>query len=159
MSTHYDPLREFSRLFNTNVRTPASTAMPMDLFRTKAEFVARIDLPGVDPDSIDIDVEDRTLTIRAERTPADQAEEIEWLTRERSVGTYARQLSLGNGVAIDRITADYSDGVLTVTLPVAEEAKPRKVSVTRSGSDRQITGEVAQDEGNAAEEAKQETAE
>ena len=124
MSTHYDPLREFSRLFNTNVRTPASTAMPMDLFRTKAEFVARIDLPGVDPDSIDIDVEDRTLTIRAERTPA-----------------------------------DYSDGVLTVTLPVAEEAKPRKVSVTRSGSDRQITGEVAQDEGNAAEEAKQETAE
>lgn len=145
MTTHYDPFREFSRLFNNNIRTPAGTAMPMDLFRTSTDFVARIDLPGVDPESIDIDVEDRTLTIRAERTAVADTDEVEWLTRERSVGTYARQLSLGNGVAIDKITADYSDGVLTVTLPVAEEAKPRKVSVTRSGGQHQIEGEVEKD--------------
>lgn len=143
MTTNYDPFRELSRFFSAPLRTPNSTAMPMDLYRTGDSFVASIDLPGVDPDSIDIDVEDRTLTIRAERTNGVEGDGIEWLTRERSTGTYARQLTLGNGVAVDRISADYRDGVLTLTIPVAEEAKPRKVQVTRSDSAHEITGETA----------------
>lgn len=141
-TSNYDPFRELGRFFNTTIRTPAIAAMPMDLYRTKDAFVARIDLPGVEPETIDIDVEDRTLTVRAERHDEVGEEEVEWLTHERSAGTYARQLTLGHGVAIDRITADYNDGVLTITIPVADEAKPRKVTVSRSGSSHQITGEV-----------------
>ena len=91
-----------------------------------------MDLPGADPASIDIDVDDRTLTIRAERATK-VAEEVQWLSRERAMGTFARQLTLGHGLATDRITAEYTDGVLTLTIPVAETAKPRKVEV-RHGS-------------------------
>ena len=138
MTTYYDPFREIGRLFNSTLRAPSSVAMPMDLYRTKDSFIARIDLPGVDPETIDIDVEDRTMTVRAERSNGVE-EDVEWLTRERSTGTYARQLTLGHSVAVDRIEADYSDGVLTLTIPVADEAKPRKVQVTRSGTSHQIT--------------------
>lgn len=146
MTTQYDPFRELGRMFNSTLRSPALAAMPLDLFRSKDSFVARIDLPGVDPESIDIDVEDRTLTVRAERTIDVQGDDIEWLTRERSYGTYARQLTLGHGLAVDRITADYNDGVLTLTIPVAEEAKPRKVSVTRGSGQHQITAETEDNE-------------
>lgn len=142
MTTYYDPFRELGRIFNNSLRTPGATSMGMDLYRTAEHFVARIDLPGVDPESIDIDVEDRTLTVRAERDNSVEGEDVEWLTRERSSGTYARQLTLGNGVAVDQITADYTDGVLTLTIPMAEEAKPRKVAVTRSGGQQQIEGET-----------------
>ncbi|MDU7360884.1 MAG: Hsp20/alpha crystallin family protein [Propionibacteriaceae bacterium] len=143
-NTYYDPFREFGRAINSAFRTPASVGMPMDLLRDKEAFVAKIDLPGVEPDSIDIDIEENTLTVRAERKAPVTNEETEWLTRERSTGTYARQLSLGNGVALDKIEADYNDGVLTITLPIAEQAKPRKVAVTRSGSDHTVQAEVEQ---------------
>jgi HSP20 family protein len=117
--------------------------MPMDLFRTGDDFVVSIDLPGVDPSSIDIDAEERTLTIRATRnTQATDGEQ--WLVRERPTGTFARQLTLGNGLALDRVEAGYTDGVLTLHIPVAEEAKPRKISVTHAGGTRSIEGEVAQ---------------
>lgn len=85
-------------------------------------------MPGVDPASIDIDIDDRTLTVRAARASV-SGDDIEWLTRERRNGTFARQLTLGRGLATDRIEATYVDGVLKLTLPVAEEAKPRKISV------------------------------
>ena len=97
-----------------------------------SDYTVAVDLPGVDPASIDIDVDDRTLTIRAERA-AKVAKEVQWLSRERAMGTFARQLTLGHGLATDRITAEYTDGVLTLTIPVAETAKPRKVEV-RHGS-------------------------
>ncbi|MCF2706533.1 Hsp20/alpha crystallin family protein [Arcanobacterium haemolyticum] len=126
-----DPFREFERMFSSNLRTPGSAAMPMDLFRKGDEFVAKIDLPGVDPSTIDIDIDERTLTVRAERA-AVKDESIKWLSRERPTGTFARQLTLGYGVAVDKISADYQDGVLTLTLPVSEESKPRKVSVTHT---------------------------
>ncbi len=144
MSQYYDPFREFSRALSSAMRVPTGSAMPMDLTRSKEHFVARIDLPGVDPETIDIDVEEGTLTIRAERKAPVREEGVEWLVRERSSGTYARQLTLGNGVALDRITADYSDGVLTIVIPVAEEAKPRKVAVTRSGEQRIVTEQIEQ---------------
>ncbi|MGO1590321.1 MAG: Hsp20/alpha crystallin family protein [Ancrocorticia sp.] len=133
MATTYDPFRELERLFNGNARVPGSTAMPMDLYRKGDTFIARVDLPGVNPDSIDIDIDERTLTVRAER-PAESGEDIKWLSRERPAGTFARQLNLGYGLAADRIEANYADGVLTLTMPVAEEAKPRKISVAHKDS-------------------------
>ncbi|WP_108872011.1 Hsp20/alpha crystallin family protein [Tessaracoccus timonensis] len=141
-TSYYDPFREFGRAINSAFRTPGSVGMPMDLYRDKEAFVANIDLPGVDPDSIDIDIEENTLTVRAERKATVTSEDTEWLTRERSTGTYARQLSLGNGVALDQIEANYNDGVLTITLPIAEQAKPRKVTVTRSSVDHKVQAEV-----------------
>lgn len=132
MATRYDPFRDMDRwLTNAMRQVPSSPGMPLDLFRQGENFIARMDLPGVDPSSIDIDVEDRTLTVRAERR-ADVAEDAQWLSHERPTGTFARQLSLGNGLALDRIEASYADGVLTLTIPVAEEAKPRKIQVSHT---------------------------
>jgi HSP20 family protein len=131
-TTTFDPFRQMDRLFSETLRGAGSSVMPMDLYRDGETFVARVDLPGVDPSSIDIDVEERTLTVRAQR-PAESVDGAKWLSRERTTGTFARQLSLGSGLALDRIQADYRDGVLTLTIPVAEEAKPRKISVSHSG--------------------------
>lgn len=138
----FDPFRDLDRLLGDVTRTPASVAMPMDLYRSGDDYVAHIDLPGVDPGSIDIDMDGATVTIRAERTTdGDQGER--WLVRERATGTFARQLTLGRGLATDRITADYSDGVLTLTIPVAETAKPRKIEVQHAAQTQQIEGSVA----------------
>lgn len=139
--TRFDPFRDLDRLMTETFRAPAATAMPMDLFRREEVFVARIDLPGVDPATIDVDVEDRTLTIRAER--AEETDVEQWLSHERPAGTFARQLTLGYGVALDRIEADYTDGVLTLTIPVAEEARPRKIQVSHRQGDT-VRGEVAE---------------
>ena len=129
MATRFDPIRDLDRFFTEVTRNPNSTTLPMDLYRDGEVFVAQIDMPGVDPASIDVDVEDRTLTVRAQRTSPVGEKDVKWMTRERTTGTYARQLTLGNRVALDRISADYQDGVLTLTIPVAEEARPRKINV------------------------------
>ena len=140
----YNPFREIDRLFGLADRLAPSDArwMPMDLYRDKDKFVVKMDLPGVDPSSIDIDVDDRTLTVRAER----QAEQVreddggKWVTHERSYGAYARQLTLGAGLDLAKIEAQYADGVLTLTIPVAEEAKPRKVEVKAVGQPKEVAG-------------------
>ena len=132
MARTFDPFREMDRLLSDVTRTPATVAVPMDLYRDGDDYIVAADLPGVDPAYIANDVADRTLTIRAERATK-AAEEVQWLSRERAMGTFARQLTLGHGLATDRITAEYTDGVLTLTIPVAETAKPRKVEV-RHGS-------------------------
>jgi len=142
MARTFDPFRDVDRWFADVSRVPASTAMPMDLYREGDAFVAHIDLPGVDPATIDIDVDDRTLTVRAERVGTAQ-DDLTWLVRERPTGTFARQLTLGNGLALDRIEADYADGVLSLTIPVAEEAKPRKIAVSHVNDAQTIHGEVA----------------
>jgi HSP20 family protein len=129
MTRTFDPFREMDRLFGEGPRTTTPGPMPMDLYRRGETFIAQIDLPGVDPGSIDIDVEDRTLTVRAERL-RENLEDVRWLSHERPTGTFARQLSLGRGLALDDIKADYRNGVLTLTIPVAEEAKPRKIAVS-----------------------------
>jgi HSP20 family protein len=134
MTTTYNPFRDLDRLFNQAARAVGvdGRTMPMDLYRNGDVFTVKMDLPGVDPKSIDIDVDDRVLTVRAERA----GEEVDssddkngWVSRERSWGTYARQISLGSGLDLASIQANYADGVLTLTIPVAEEAKPRKISV------------------------------
>ena len=137
MVSRYDPFREMERLFNSTMRQASSPVLPMDLYRDGDKFVAILEMPGVDPDTIDIDVEDRTLTVRAERHSV-EGEDIEWLTHERPTGTFARQLSVGYGVALDKIEAEYNDGLLTLTIPVAEEAKPRKIAVKSASTAKTI---------------------
>lgn len=102
--------------------------MPMDLSRTPDSYVLSADLPGVDPASVDIDVDGRLLSIRAER-PAPSTEGVTYLSRERRTGTFLRRFTLGENVDTTGITAGYDNGVLTVTVPVAEKAKPRKIQV------------------------------
>ena len=122
----------------------ASGAMPLDLFRAGDHYVLTMDLPGVDPGTIDVSVEDRTLTVRAERSPRTDPD-VQWLARERPSGTYARQLTVGRGLALDKISASYEDGVLSLTIPVAEEARPRRIEVAHragSGAATQITAEA-----------------
>jgi HSP20 family protein len=123
--------------------TPSVAAMPMDLYRTGDHYVMHVDIPGADPGSIDVGVEDRTLTIRAQRTARTDAD-MQWLARERPAGTYVRQLTLGRGLALDAVEASYADGVLTLTIPVAEEAKPRRIEVQHGGTATAITAEPAQ---------------
>ena len=111
--------------------------MPMDLCKIDDHYVLTADLPGVDPGSVDVNVDNGTLTISAHRT-ARSDESAQWLANERVFGTYRRQLSLGDGVDSAAISATYENGVLTVTIPVAEKAKPRKVEVSHSGNQKSI---------------------
>lgn len=127
----YTPFREMERLadtlFNEPLRGPRQ--MPMDLYRDGDHYLLTADLPGMDPGSVDIDVDGQLLTIRAERT-LPGTENVKWITRERTSGSFLRQLSLGQGIDTERISASYDNGVLCVTIPVSERAKPRKVEVT-----------------------------
>ena len=138
MATRLDPFQEMDRLLGQMFAADRATAsMPMDLYRSGDHYVLHVDLPGADPGTIDVAVEDRTLTIRAQRTPRTE-QDVQWLAKERPVGTYARQLTVGRGLALDRISATYADGVLTLSIPVAEEAKPRRIEVQHGGSATQI---------------------
>lgn len=136
MVTRYDPFAELTSMLNSTLRQ-SSPAMPMDLYREGDRYTVLVDMPGVDPSSIDIDVEDRTLTIRAERT-GPTSEDVEWISHERATGTFARQLTLGYGLDLTKVDASYADGVLKLEIPVAEEAKPRKIQVSTGQSATQI---------------------
>lgn len=132
MATRFDPFQEMDRLMTQVLGTQrAAASMPMDLYRAGEHYVLDVDIPGADPGSIDVNVEDRTLTIRAQRTPRGE-EGAQWLAKERPTGTYARQLTVGRGLDLDAISAAYADGVLSLTIPVAEEAKPRRIEVQTS---------------------------
>jgi HSP20 family protein len=129
----FDPFREFDRLagqmFGTAAGGGAGTmAMPMDLYRSGDHYVLHCDLAGVDPGSVDVNVDGRVLTIRAERTPGTDAD-VQWLRRERATGTFERRLTLGDGLNPGKISATWQDGVLTLTIPVAEAAKPRRIEI------------------------------
>lgn len=129
MALTFDPFRELDRLAGTF--TPGSRGprwMPMDLYRAEDEFVVNIDLPGVAPESIDLDVDGNLLTVQAERA-IDRPEGGRWLAQERPAGGYRRQLTLNDGLDVDAISASYAHGVLTLRIPVAEAAKPRKIAV------------------------------
>lgn len=135
-----DPFRELDRLtqqmFGGGVARPS--IMPMDAYRKGDEFFVHFDLPGVDPDSIDLTVEQNVLTVKAERLPVG-ADGAEFLVTERPSGTFTRQLFLGETLDPDHIQADYSAGVLTLTIPVHEAAKPRKVEITSSDRAKQLS--------------------
>ncbi len=130
-----DPFRELDRMAQELLLgTPARpAAMPIDAFRRGDEFVVQLDLPGVSPDTIDLTVERNVLAVRAQRE-REISDDVELLIAERRHGTFGRQLFLGDTLDADRLVADYSDGVLTLRLPVREQAKPRRVEVRTGGS-------------------------
>ncbi|MDY7104650.1 MAG: Hsp20/alpha crystallin family protein [Actinomycetota bacterium] len=123
-----DPFRELDRFFDGGLASRRNTLMGMDAYREDDRLIARFDLPGVDPDSIDVTVEKNQLTVRAERS-WEPAEDVQVIASERPQGTFTRSLFLGEGLDVDHIEADYDHGVLTLTVPVADQAKPRKISV------------------------------
>jgi HSP20 family protein len=137
VATRFDPFQEMDRLVGQVFGSArAAGTMPMDLYRSGDHYVLHVDLPGADPGTIDVGIEDRTLTIRAQRTSRTE-QDVQWLVNERPSGTYARQLTVGRGLALDKMNATYADGVLTLTIPVAEESKPRRIEVQHvaSGAD------------------------
>jgi HSP20 family protein len=133
-----DPFRELDRLTQQVMGTHGTVArpsvMPMDAWRDGETFHVEFDLPGVNPDSIDLDVERNVVTVKAERPP--RASDAEAIAAERPRGVFSRQLILGDNLDTEQIAASYDSGVLTLQIPVAERAKPRKISVTSTGSDQ-----------------------
>ena len=129
-----DPFRDLDRLAQQLVGAGSSTrptVMPLDAWREGDAFVLEFDLPGVQPETLDIDVERNVLTVRAER-PSKNGD-WEMLAAERPTGLFSRQLVLGDNLDLDRLEARYDAGVLRLTVPVAERAKPRKIEVTTGG--------------------------
>jgi HSP20 family protein len=129
-----DPFRDLDRLTQQVLGTPTRpAAMPIDAFRIGDAFVVQFDLPGVDAASIDLTVEKNVLTVHAERARSG-AEGVELLVAERPHGTFSRQLFMGDTLDTERIEAQYTDGVLTLRVPIAEKAKPRRVPINVSES-------------------------
>ncbi|MFJ9666820.1 Hsp20/alpha crystallin family protein [Streptomyces sp. NPDC101219] len=135
-----DPFRDLDRLaqqFFGNGVAGRAAAMPMDAYRSGDEFLVHFDLPGVDPETIELDVERNVLTVRAERR-SPVPEDAQTLVAERPSGTFTRQLFLGDTLDTERIDASYDAGVLTLHIPVADQAKPRRIRIT--GGDRKQIG-------------------
>ena len=136
-----DPFRELDRftqqLFGQNGTLSRPAAMPMDAYRDGEQYVVHFDLPGVDPASVDLNVERNVLTVKAERTHS-YGEDVELQVAERPRGVFSRQLFLGDTLDSDRIEATYDAGVLTVRIPIAEKAKPRKIEIAGGGAPKQI---------------------
>lgn len=134
-----DPFRELDRFASQVFGTPARpAAVPIDAFRAGETFVVEFDLPGVSADSIDLTVERNVLTVHAKRE-RQSAEAAELVVSERPFGTFSRQLFLGETLDADRMAARYTDGVLRLEIPVAEQAKPRKVAVQAGESPGALT--------------------
>ncbi len=143
MLMRFDPFRDLDRLTDQVGRGTRQlpAVLPMDAYQRGDSFVVHFDLPGADPDSIDLTVERNVLTVRAERSwPRSEGDEI--LVSERPQGTFSRQLFLGESLDTDRIEASYQNGVLTLTIPVAEAAKPRRVQI--GGGDQKASAVTAQ---------------
>jgi HSP20 family protein len=134
-----DPFRDLDRLTQQAFGTVARpAAMPMDAYRKGTDFYVHLDLPGVDPGSIDLEVEQNVLTIRAER-PQVSPDGAELIVSERPSGSFSRQLFLGETLDAEGIAADFHAGVLTLTIPVREAAKPRKLSITSGDTTKQLS--------------------
>ena len=136
-----DPFRELDRLAQqlTGASTPGTWSrpnpMPMDAYRAGDEYVVVFDLPGIPRDAIELDVERNVLTVKAERRPPAVTDGVEMQVAERPLGVFSRQLFLGDTLDTQQIAAEYDNGVLTVKIPVAAQAKPRKISITGSESE------------------------
>jgi len=152
MLVRSDPFRQFDRLAEQVFGTVARpAAMPMDAWREGHDFVVEFDLPGIDPASIDLDVERNVLTVRAERKPS-TGPDVELVASERPRGMFSRQVILGDALDTDRITAAYASGVLHLRIPVAERAKPRRIAISTDEqhaigetTDRQVISTTAED--------------
>jgi HSP20 family protein len=136
-----DPFRELDRLtrqvFGGNAGTwSRPTAMPMDAYRDGDRFVVAFDLPGVSPEAIELDVERNVLTVKAERRPVVTEQQVEMQVAERPLGVFSRQLFLGDTLDTEHIDAGYEAGVLTLRIPIAEKAKPRKITIAATDSEQ-----------------------
>ncbi len=138
MLMRFDPFRELDRLtedvWGTSRRGWSS--MAMDAYREDDRFTVLIDMPGVNPDDIDLTVEKNVLTVSADRS-SQVGQQATWVVSERPQGTFSRQLFLGEGLDVGSIEASYDRGVLTLSIPVSEQAKPRKVQITVGESSAQ----------------------
>jgi HSP20 family protein len=136
-----DPFRELDRLsqqlLGQNGTWSRPAVMPMDAYRDGEQFVVHFDLPGVDPSSVELNVERNVLTVKAERVPS-YGDDIELQVAERPRGVFSRQLFLGDTLDADHVEASYDAGVLTLRIPIAEKAKPRKIEITGGGAPKQI---------------------
>jgi HSP20 family protein len=140
-----DPFRELDRLTQQFFGSAGSQGtwsrpnpMPLDAYRAGDEYVIAFDLPGVSPDAIELDVQRNVLTVKAERRPPEVPEDVELQVAERPLGAFSRQLFLGETLDTDKIEASYDSGVLTLKIPIAEQAKPRRIAVTGTGTHKQI---------------------
>jgi HSP20 family protein len=139
-----DPFRELDRLTqqvfgNLPGTWNRPTAMPMDAYRVGDEFVVAFDLPGVSPEAIELDVERNVLTVKAERRSTAAGDNVEMQVAERPLGVFSRQLFLGETLDTEHVSASYDAGVLTLRIPVAEQAKPRKIEISAAeGEQKQI---------------------
>src|SRR5581483_10355564 len=137
-----DPFRELDRLTSQLLGTAQAgtwsrpNPMPLDAWREGDQFVVCFDLPGVAKEAIELDVERNVLTVKAERRPAHTTENVEMQLSERPLGVFSRQLFLGDTLDAEHISADYNAGVLTLRIPIAEKAKPRKIEITSAETDR-----------------------
>jgi HSP20 family protein len=162
MLTAYDPFAATSAAFRAldqlagrsgGLTARPLSGMPMDAYKVGDHFVAHLDLPGVDPGSIDLSVEGTTLTVTAERS-VPQLENAEWAIAERPYGSYTRQLVLGRSLDTDRLEASYHDGVLTLSIPVAEKARARRITVTRADAPADMEARTIEgDSGVSADES------
>ena len=139
-----DPFRELDRLTQqffsggTQGTWSRPNPMPLDAYRVGDQYVVAFDLPGVAADAIELDVERNVLTVKAERRPPEVGEDVEMQVAERPLGVFSRQLLLGDTLDADKIEAGYDAGVLTLKIPIAEQAKPRKIEITGTDTHKQI---------------------
>jgi HSP20 family protein len=140
MFVRTDPFRELDRITHHLGARP--TTMPMDAYRKGQDIYVQIDLPGTDPDSIDVTVEKNVLTVKVER-PSVDAEGAELIVRERPSGSFTRRLFLGEALDAANLSAGYVAGVLTITIPVREAAKPRKVEITAGPAEGELAPKAA----------------
>ena len=136
-----DPIDEMDRMLSSFGGRWRGGIMPMDASEQHGIYTLRFDLPGLDPDDVDLTVEDNVLTVTAER-PVEETEDVTWMLRERPTGTHRRQVRLGDRLDSMNMSASFDNGVLTVTIPLRNEAKPHKVSIS-SGVTEKLTAGVA----------------
>jgi HSP20 family protein len=131
-----DPFRDFDRLaqqfFGNTGTWSRPSAMPLDAYRSGDEYVIAFDLPGVAPDAIELNIERNVLTVRAERRPNPVGQDVEMQVAERPLGVFSRQLFLGDTLDTEKVSASYDAGVLTLRIPVAEQAKPRRIEISNA---------------------------
>ncbi len=129
MARFIDPFEEMDRMLAAAANRTRAGVMPLDAYEKDGVYTLRFDLPGVDPSKIDVTIEDKVLTVKAERLFEDTVG-ANWMLRERPTGTHSRQVRIGDSLDAGKVDATYAEGVLTVTLRVREEAMPRKIEVT-----------------------------
>jgi HSP20 family protein len=142
MLMRFEPFGELDRITQEVLSERRARSIPVDAYRRGNELKIHFDLPGVDPRFIEVTVEKDVLTVRATRAWV-QAEDDQIQMTERAHGDFSRQLFLGESLERDHITANYDNGVLTLTIPVAEEAKPRQVEIGHAGVEAQAVAPTA----------------